>query len=182
MDFDRLTAQQAHTLLRQCCDSPLFAQRVVQGRPYGCRVLDVVEQAVLALPDTEVGVAVAAHPRIGAPSSDARSAREQAGAQSASHELRAAFARSNAEYESRFGRIYLVCAAGRSGTELLALLEQRLHNDPDVEWNVTRTELAKIARLRLSRILAEGQQNTRPRRIRDNLRSISWRRSGRPTT
>jgi 2-oxo-4-hydroxy-4-carboxy-5-ureidoimidazoline decarboxylase len=63
--------------------------------------------------------------------------------------------RGNAAYEERFGRIYLVAAAGRSGEELLGLLEERLGNDPDTELDVVRRELARITRLRLSDLLEE---------------------------
>ena len=68
-----------------------------------------------------------------------------------------AMARGNAAYEARFGRIYLVAAAGRSAEELLGYLEQRLGNDPAVELEVVRRELAAITRLRLADLLsAEG--------------------------
>ena len=47
-----------------------------------------------------------------------------------------------------------MCAAGRTGTELLALLRGRLENEPEDEWQVVRTELQKINALRLQRLLA----------------------------
>jgi 2-oxo-4-hydroxy-4-carboxy-5-ureidoimidazoline decarboxylase len=61
----------------------------------------------------------------------------------------------NRAYEDRFGYVYLVCAAGRSAEELLAILTDRLTNDPDTERHVMRNELAKINRLRLQRLLSE---------------------------
>jgi len=36
----------------------------------------------------------------------------------------------NREYEERFGHVYLVRADGRSAEELLAVLRERLGNDP----------------------------------------------------
>ncbi len=62
-------------------------------------------------------------------------------------------AEANAAYEQRFGHIYLVCASGRTGAELLALLQQRLGNDNETEWHVVRTELGKINRIRLGELL-----------------------------
>jgi 2-oxo-4-hydroxy-4-carboxy-5-ureidoimidazoline decarboxylase len=103
-----------------------------------------------------VDAALSGHPRIGerAPSLDgdaaARSAREQAGMAAAGDRLRQAMASGNADYEARFGRIYLVAAAGRSAEDLLALLRQRLANDPATELDVVRRELARITRLRLA--------------------------------
>jgi len=61
--------------------------------------------------------------------------------------------RGNAAYEERFGRIYLVAAAGRGAEELLGLLHARLDNDPATELDVVRGELARITRLRLSDLL-----------------------------
>jgi 2-oxo-4-hydroxy-4-carboxy-5-ureidoimidazoline decarboxylase len=51
--------------------------------------------------------------------------------------------------------VYLVCASGRSADDLLAILVDRLGNDPETERRVMRNELAKINRLRLQRLLSE---------------------------
>jgi len=64
-------------------------------------------------------------------------------------------AEGNAVYEQRFGHIYLVCAAGRTGAELLAILRKRLSNDDETEWNVVRTELGKINQIRLTELLGK---------------------------
>ncbi|MDT5302312.1 MAG: 2-oxo-4-hydroxy-4-carboxy-5-ureidoimidazoline decarboxylase, partial [Mycobacterium sp.] len=86
---------------------------------------------------------------------NASSAREQAGVTAADDDVRAALAAGNRDYEDRFGYVYLVCASGRSADELLAILTDRLDNDPDTERRVMRNELAKINRLRLKRLLSE---------------------------
>jgi 2-oxo-4-hydroxy-4-carboxy-5-ureidoimidazoline decarboxylase len=67
-----------------------------------------------------------------------------------------ALADGNEAYEQRFNHIYLVCATGRSAGELLALLRERLGNDPGTEWEVVRRELAKINRIRLAGLLESG--------------------------
>jgi 2-oxo-4-hydroxy-4-carboxy-5-ureidoimidazoline decarboxylase len=61
------------------------------------------------------------------------------------------FAKANAEYERRFGHVYLVCASGRRGEELLDDLRSRLGNEPAAELEVAGRELAKIAELRLKK-------------------------------
>ena len=48
-------------------------------------------------------------------------------------------------------------AAGRSGQEMLALLDERLGNDPLVEQEVVRQQLAEITSLRLRRLWGEGE-------------------------
>jgi 2-oxo-4-hydroxy-4-carboxy-5-ureidoimidazoline decarboxylase len=62
---------------------------------------------------------------------------------------RAALAEGNRAYEERFGHVYLVRAAGRSGEELLALLQDRLRHDPATEADVVRAQLAEITALRI---------------------------------
>lgn len=55
----------------------------------------------------------------------AAAATEQAGAASASQQTREELSAWNALYERRFGHIYIVCASGRSGEEMLAGLKRR---------------------------------------------------------
>ena len=52
-------------------------------------------------------------------------AQEQAGAASSSRQTLDELARWNALYERRFGHIFIVCASGRSGDEMLADLKRR---------------------------------------------------------
>ncbi len=75
---------------------------------------------------------------------------------SAGDDVRAALAAGNAEYERRFGHVYLVCAAGRSAEDLLATLHERLDHDPSTERAVALRELAAINRLRLAGLVREG--------------------------
>jgi 2-oxo-4-hydroxy-4-carboxy-5-ureidoimidazoline decarboxylase len=82
------------------------------------------------------------------------SRQEQSGVEAGDTTTTRALAAGNLEYEQRFGHIYLVCASGRTGQELLALLHGRLGNKPEDEWQVVRTELQKINALRLLRLLA----------------------------
>jgi 2-oxo-4-hydroxy-4-carboxy-5-ureidoimidazoline decarboxylase len=92
-------------------------------------------------------------PRIGEHSVHASSRREQAGLATADDGLRTALARANWDYETRCGHIYLVCADGRSGEELLDVLRERLGNDAGMERRVLRGELVKINRIRLTRLV-----------------------------
>jgi 2-oxo-4-hydroxy-4-carboxy-5-ureidoimidazoline decarboxylase len=47
-----------------------------------------------------------------------------------------------------------VCATGLSGEEMLADLSTRMGNDPATELRVVNRELAKIAALRLRKVVA----------------------------
>ncbi|MFG1790115.1 2-oxo-4-hydroxy-4-carboxy-5-ureidoimidazoline decarboxylase [Nocardia sp. NPDC049149] len=152
--FDTLPDNAATTALLACCAAPALARALIEGRPYASveALLDAADAVLAELPESEIDLALAGHPRIGERPASAVSAGEQAGVQDA---VRAALADGNRAYEARFGHIYLVCASGRSGDELLAILEARLHNDADTERRVMRTELAKINRIRLRGMLRD---------------------------
>ena len=81
------------------------------------------------------------------------SAAEQSGAAAASDEVRRALAEGNVAYEKRFGHVFLICASGLSGQEMLTKLRARLGNDQDAERAVVRAELLKITRLRMTKWL-----------------------------
>ncbi|MFI9379869.1 2-oxo-4-hydroxy-4-carboxy-5-ureidoimidazoline decarboxylase [Kutzneria sp. NPDC052558] len=137
--------------LTECLAVPRWVRAVLDGRPYACpeALFAAAEREAATLTAEEVDLALAGHPRIGDKSGSATSRAEQSGVDNADEFLAA-----NREYELRFDRIYLVCAAGRSGTELLADLRQRLGNDPDTELAVTVRELGKIALLRLRKAVS----------------------------
>jgi 2-oxo-4-hydroxy-4-carboxy-5-ureidoimidazoline decarboxylase len=156
--LDRAAAGEAAGLLRPCCASARWVAELVAGRPYRSldRLLAASDAAAAALGWADVEEALAAHPRIGeraaGVSREASWSRgEQAGAAGAAAAVQAGLAAGNAEYEARFGHVFLICAAGRSGAEMLAELRARLGNGEADEQQVVRRELGAIARLRLAR-------------------------------
>lgn len=100
--------------------------------------------------------AFAAHPRIGerpkqpTGMSSAWSAAEQAGVTDTS---RVTLERRNRDYEARFGHTFIVCATGRTGDEMLRILERRMLNNPDDELREAAAEQRQITHLRLTRLL-----------------------------
>lgn len=141
--------------LFECCSSSIWARRVAGSRPYSTRdqLLDRADRVLAELSEAEVDNALDGHPRIGDKADNASSKREQAAVQSAGADVLTALAEANRKYEAQFGHVYLVCATGRSAPELLAILDERLGNDPETERRVLRVELAKINRIRLNRML-----------------------------
>jgi 2-oxo-4-hydroxy-4-carboxy-5-ureidoimidazoline decarboxylase len=158
--LNALPADAARQSLLACCSSARWADEMVSGRPYASadELLARSDRAVAGLAQADLEQALAGHPRIGRPSGPAGgwSRREQAGVQAAEQDTIQALAEGNEAYERRFGHIYLVRASGRDGAELLALLRERLGNDPGTEWEVVRRELGQINRIRLRRLLEEG--------------------------
>lgn len=148
----------AAAALRSCCSSPGWAAELAAGRPYAT-LDDLVARSDATLTwlgQGDLAAALAGHPRIGerpaGSGAEAASARREQAGVGEDAELRAALAEGNREYEQRFGHVYLVRAAGRSGEELLTLLRDRLGHTPEAEGPVVRRELAQITALRLRRL------------------------------
>ncbi|MFT7530438.1 MAG: 2-oxo-4-hydroxy-4-carboxy-5-ureidoimidazoline decarboxylase [Gammaproteobacteria bacterium] len=78
---------------------------------------------------------------------------EQSGVNVASDQVLLDLARGNAAYEERFGFIFIVCATGKSASEMLELLQTRLPNDRADELANAAAEQLKITLLRLEKIL-----------------------------
>jgi 2-oxo-4-hydroxy-4-carboxy-5-ureidoimidazoline decarboxylase len=175
-----LPAEVARQRLLACCSSPRWAAEVASGRPYRSvdEILARSDESVAGMTQADLEQALAGHPRIGDPSPVGAAGRaeagpggaaggpgqaaaaaagwsgqEQAGVRAADQGTVRALAAGNQVYEERFGHIYLVCATGRSGTELLSLLRERLGHDPGAEWEVVRRELGKINQIRLRKLL-----------------------------
>jgi 2-oxo-4-hydroxy-4-carboxy-5-ureidoimidazoline decarboxylase len=157
--FNRLTDDQRMQLLFEVCSSRSWARRVLAGQPFGTvdALLDRADRVLAELPDADTDAALDGHPRIGGRVNSASSAREQAGVADAADTVRAELAAKNLAYEDKFGYDYLVCASGLSADQLLAILTERLDNDPETERRVMRSELMKINRLRLQRLLSKPQ-------------------------
>jgi 2-oxo-4-hydroxy-4-carboxy-5-ureidoimidazoline decarboxylase len=154
-------AAEAERALLACCASTAWAGAVAAARPFGdpLEFRGVVERALAGLTWADIEEALSAHPRLGDPGAGADRAGEwsrgeQAGVAAAGAEIKAALAAGNRAYEARFGHVYLACATGRTGADLLALLENRLGNDPVTERAVVRDELSKITWVRLGKLLA----------------------------
>lgn len=154
-EVNTMPAHELIDVLGRCVAVPRWAREVAAGRPYAglTELLARADDVSASLTDDEVRTALRDHPRIGErPAAGSRTAdlstAEQSGVDSAG--LAESLAAANTAYEARFGHIYLVCAAGRDGEDLLSDLAERITNDPVTELVVVRRELGLIARLRLS--------------------------------
>jgi OHCU decarboxylase len=129
---------------------------MVARRPfYGeSDLLDAADEIWWGLTETDWREAFASHPLIGeVRPCGGSSQQEQIGMQASSPPTRAALARLNRAYLEKFGYIYIVCATGKPGDEMLAILEPRLPNHPAAEIRIAAEEQSKITRLRLSKML-----------------------------
>lgn len=154
--FNALSQARAAEILGACLDIETWVSAMVAARPLPdvAALLATAEELSSRIEWPEVAAALARHPRIGEkPAGNSVeaswSAQEQAGVRV---NEQAAFAAGNAAYENRFGHIYLICAAGLSGGQMLAKLRDRMTNTTDHEHDVVIDELRKIAALRLERL------------------------------
>jgi 2-oxo-4-hydroxy-4-carboxy-5-ureidoimidazoline decarboxylase len=154
-EIDRVNPEQARELLRGCCGARRWLEGMLARRPFGSRnaLLTSAREVWRALSPDDWREAFAQHPQIGDRESVARrdfSAREQAGVDAAAPEVLTTLAEANHEYQEKFGYIFIVCATGKSADEMLAILRERLQNDPDDEIRIAAEEQARITELRLS--------------------------------
>jgi 2-oxo-4-hydroxy-4-carboxy-5-ureidoimidazoline decarboxylase len=153
-DLNVLPPRDFEELLLGCCAAPGWAHRVTAGRPYAslADLLAAADAAWAAREPGDLDAAMAGHPRIGERRLSGWSAGEQAGVGEDAAAL-AALADANAAYEQRFGHVFLICATGRSPTEILAELNRRMNNDEATERAAAAAEIGKINELRLRKLV-----------------------------
>jgi 2-oxo-4-hydroxy-4-carboxy-5-ureidoimidazoline decarboxylase len=158
--FNQQSEADARATLQSCLDVPRWVDEVLSGRPYDSApvVLHKARAAAASFTDEEIDAALSRHPRIGEQAGaghDAEfSAKEQSAVGDADPTVTEAIRAGNAEYENRFDRVFLIRAAGRPATEILAELRRRLNNTPDAERAEVVTQLREIALTRLEKVLA----------------------------
>ena len=165
--IDALPEPQALAAFLRCCGSRRWAEAMVRGRPYGDEraLLAAAERAFAPLSARGLARGLLAPPAHRRPRLARRAlpARPPAGPRP-SRAASPAPARTcstrcfeaNRDYEARFGHIFIVCATGKSAAEMLALLRERLPNEPDAELEIAAAEQRKITAIRLKKLLVGG--------------------------
>jgi OHCU decarboxylase len=148
-----------------CCGSPVWARQMNRLRPFisEAELLEAADRVWWSLNAEDWLEAFRAHPRIGERTAQtpqderaaAWSAQEQSGATRAADDVAAALAEGNRAYEQRFGHIFIVSAAGKSASEMLEILRERLANERPAELPIAAGEQARITRLRLEKLLED---------------------------
>jgi 2-oxo-4-hydroxy-4-carboxy-5-ureidoimidazoline decarboxylase len=156
------TKMEAKSALLRCCGASRWAEELADCRPFLSEreLFDAAERIWQRLDRDAWLEAFAAHPRIGDlnalrakfSNTAAWAAGEQAGLAGAADAVLQALAGGNRLYEEKFGYIFIICATGKTAEEMLALLEERLKNDPDKELLIAAGEQVKITQLRLRKL------------------------------
>lgn len=147
----------AHAQFRRCCSSSKWIHHMEQVRPFSdLEELEACADRIWTSCSREDWLqAFAAHSRIGEQSKNRWSRQEQSNVAAAAPSIIAELAKANQAYEAKFGYTFIVCAAGRSASELLAMLRQRLNNDAAVEIHNAAEQQRLILHLRLRKMLSE---------------------------
>ena len=160
-DWNRLEQETATKVILPCNGSLAWAIGVVNLYPFETpeELFAASDKVWLALPEKDWQQAFDSHPRIGehkAKVATAQSLKWSAGEQSAAHPDEAtqtALTAANKEYEQKFGRIFIVCATGKSAAEMLAILQRRLASDPATELKEAAEQQRQITQIRLRKWL-----------------------------
>lgn len=163
--WNTLEGKTAARVILRCCGSAMWANVLSAQRPFAtAEDLLLASDAVWRdLPEDSWREAFDSHPRIGesrpagtsSAQSIAWSSQEQSSAVQAQADITTRLAEANRRYEERFGRIFIVCASGRSAEEILAIANARMGNDNGTEMLEAAEQQRQITQLRLRRWLGQ---------------------------
>lgn len=140
--FNTAPAGEVRQTLLTCLNSPRWADRVADHRPYPDvdSLLAASDEAAYDLSPGDLTEALAEETLPALPE----------GAYAAAH---TALSAAHAAYEAKFGHAFIICLDGLSQAEtldqVLAGIRSRLANDPEEERVVAAEELRRLARVRL---------------------------------
>ena len=134
--------------------APLTATAVHAGMVAAFRVAaDAERLAVLrAHPDLAGKLAIA-----GELTEDSRKEQAGAGLDRLSADEHARFTALNSAYVEKFGFPFIIAVKGLNRDDILAAFETRINNDRDVEFATACAQVERIALLRLSGMLPQGE-------------------------
>ena len=158
--FNTLPEETAKRELFTCCGSEKCASAMMKHFPF------ISEKQLVDLSskiwydeccETDWRESFMHHPKIGDVKSltEKFAGKEQAGVAVATSETIEALAKANTDYENKNGFIFIVCATGKSATEMLALLNDRIQNTAEEELNIAMGEQQKISIIRFKKLLTD---------------------------
>jgi 2-oxo-4-hydroxy-4-carboxy-5-ureidoimidazoline decarboxylase len=162
--WNAMDADEAAAAVLPCCGSHAWARGVASRRPLNTlpELLAASDSSWWLLDESAWQEAFNSHPRIGERHAHIQasetslhwSADEQSVAQLSDDDAKAMLAQGNQAYEAKFGRIFIVCATGKTSQEILAILNHRLHNTAEAELHEAAEQQRQITHIRLQKWLA----------------------------
>lgn len=157
-EFNALDKETAAAELFQCCGSSNWVSLLMKYFPFATEKI-LLEKATLVwykeCNKADWLESFSHHPQIG----DKKSlqlkfaGKEQSGIVSAPDDVIEALAKANAAYLQQFGFIFIVCATGKKASEMLQLIQCRLHHTASDELNIAMGEQHKITLMRFQKLL-----------------------------
>ena len=158
-EFNKLPSDTALEKLIECCHCRAWATLMESSRPYTDKatLLEKADEYWRNMKELEFLEAFKGHARIGdlekLKDKYSRASAEQGQVAQATEATLQGLLNQNIAYETRHGFIFIVCASGKSASEMLALLEARIGNTREEELINAANEQAKITQLRLNNLL-----------------------------
>ncbi len=162
--LNSLSEQEAFAQLEQCCVSKTWINKMIRSRAFSSEK-DLIQKAASIwyndCSNEDFKQAFTGHPKIGnveslkekfANTKDWAN-NEQAKVAEANLETIEALAKANTLYENKFGYIFIVSASGKSASEMLAIINARMHHEKDDEIYVAMNEQHKITVIRLAKLI-----------------------------
>jgi 5-hydroxyisourate hydrolase/2-oxo-4-hydroxy-4-carboxy-5-ureidoimidazoline decarboxylase len=159
--LNKLSKTEKSKLLSGCCGSAAWLELMMKQFPFASES-SLIEAATDAWYNQCNSLdwleSFTHHPKIGDVKSLTKkfAGKEQASVAAATKKTIAALADANTEYEAKFGFIFIVCATGKTATEMLRLLEDRLSNTIGEELHIAMGEQMKITILRFQKLITDA--------------------------
>lgn len=165
-EWNRLEQEDAMRTILPCNGSSVWAARLAHNRPFASAddLFTMSDKIWKSLSEIDWQQAFDSHPRIGehkAKAATEQSLKWSSGEQSAAQlteDTQTKLAAANRVYEETFGRIFIVCASGKSAEEMLEILRKRLANDADTELHEAAEQQRQITQIRLRKWLQAPQE------------------------
>jgi 2-oxo-4-hydroxy-4-carboxy-5-ureidoimidazoline decarboxylase len=162
--LDRLADDDAARELLRCCGCARWVRDMVAARPFGDDAAVHAAATLLWGCATEADVleALSHHPEIGSDLAALRSkfastatwsGSEQSQVAAADEGTLVALRDGNLAYRAKFGFLFVICATGKSATQMLEALRDRLGNDRATELANAAREQGAITHLRLDKLV-----------------------------
>ena len=162
--FNKLNKIEKAKFLLGCCGSSTWVEMMMKQFPFASE-MDFIDAATDVWYNQCNSIdwleSFTHHPKIGDVKSLTKkfAGKEQASIAAATKKTIAALADANTAYEEKFAFIFIVCATGKTATEMLRLMEDRLSNSIGEELHIAMGEQMKITILRFQKLISEGNWN-----------------------
>ena len=163
-EFDHFEIEKKRELLRQCCNSSAWVDKMLTVFPVEDLVdlMEDAEEKWYECKEEDWKEAFSQHPKIGDidslnkkfTSTAKWASEEQSGVNNTSERILQQLADGNKAYEKKFGYIFIVSAMAKSAEAILNLLQSRFLNSPEEEIKIAMEEQNMITKLRLEKLFA----------------------------